>query len=80
MLVLLASVFFGGFFLPVEQLLPWVQWVSYALPVTYGAFDLREVMLRGTTPDWMYLVGPLALGLLFYAVAIVGLGRQMRRA
>jgi len=80
MLVLLASVFFGGFFLPVAQLIWQVQWVSYALPVTYGAFDLREVMLRGVTPAWMYLAGPLVLGLLFYGVAMFGIGRQMRRA
>jgi ABC-2 type transport system permease protein len=80
MLVLLASVFFGGFFLPIEQLFPWVQPVSYALPVTYGSEDLREVMLRGTMPAAVFLIGPLVLGLVFYALAMFGLGRQMRRA
>ena len=80
MLILLASVFFGGFFLRIDQLFPWVQPLSYALPVTYGTIDLREVMLRGATPAWIYLVGPLGLGLLFYLIAMVGLGRQMRRA
>jgi ABC-2 type transport system permease protein len=80
MLVLLASVFFGGFFLPIDQLFAWVRPLSYVLPVTYGTIDLRDVMLRGTTPPWIYLAGPLALGLFFYAVAMVGLNRQMRRA
>jgi ABC-2 type transport system permease protein len=80
MLVLLTSVFFGGFFLPLDQLFPWVRAVSYLLPVTYGAIDLREVMLRGDVPAWQYMLGPLVLGLAFYAVAGYGLGRQMRRA
>jgi ABC-2 type transport system permease protein len=78
--VLLASVFFGGFFLPIEQLFPWVQPLSYALPVTYGSQDLREVMLRGAMPAGEFLIGPLVLGLVFYAIAMFGLGRQMRRA
>jgi ABC-2 type transport system permease protein len=80
MLVLLASVFFGGFFLPLDQLFPWVRAVSFILPVTYGAIDLREVMLRGLQPDLQYLLGPLTLGLFFYLVATLGLRRQMRRA
>jgi ABC-2 type transport system permease protein len=80
MIVLLSSVFFGGFFLPLDQLFPQVRVVSYALPVTYGAIDLREIMLRGAVPDWPFLVGPLALGLLYYLLAALGLRNQMRRA
>jgi ABC-2 type transport system permease protein len=80
MLVLLASVFFGGFFMSLEQLFPWVHVISYALPVTYGAADLREVMLRGSAPPPALLYGPLALGLLFYLISALGLRREMRRA
>jgi ABC-2 type transport system permease protein len=80
MLLLLASVFFGGFFLPLEQLFPWVRALSFLLPVTYGSIDLREVMLRGIAPEWPYLVGPLVLGLFFYVIATLGLRRQMERA
>jgi ABC-2 type transport system permease protein len=80
MLALLTSVFFGGFFLPLDQLFPWVRVISYVLPVTYGAIDLREVMLRGATPSWIFLLGPMALGLVFYVLATFGLQRQMRRA
>ncbi len=36
MLVLLASLFFSGFFLPVEQLFPAARVISWALPATYG--------------------------------------------
>jgi ABC-2 type transport system permease protein len=80
MLTLLTSVFFGGFFLPLDQLWPQVHVLSYLLPITYGAIDLREVMLRGAAPPQAFLVGPLALGLLFYGLAMFGLRRQMQRA
>jgi ABC-2 type transport system permease protein len=80
MLVLLTSVFFGGFFLRLDQLFPWVRVVSYALPITYGAIDLRDIMLRGVRPEALMLAGPLLLGIVFYTVAGIGLRRQMRVA
>jgi ABC-2 type transport system permease protein len=80
LLVMLASVFFGGFFLPLDQLWPWLRAISYLLPVTYGVIDLREVMLRGVEPPWPLLLGPFLLGLVFYALAERGLHREMRRA
>ena len=51
MLVLLASIFFGGFFLPLDTLWGPIRAISYLLPVTFGSIDLREVMLRGATPE-----------------------------
>jgi ABC-2 type transport system permease protein len=79
MLILLTSVFFGGFFLPLNLMFSWVRGVSYALPVTYGAVNLRDVMLRGAAPDWTFVLGPTILGLALNAVALYGLRRQMRR-
>lgn len=79
MLILLTSVFFGGFFLPLNLMFSWVRGVSYALPVTYGAVNLRDVMLRGAAPDWTFVLGPTMLGLALNAVALYGLRRQMRR-
>ncbi len=53
MLVLLASVFFGGVVQRVEDLRPAVQFVSNALPVTHGIALLQGIMLRGEwSPDW----------------------------
>ena len=80
MLVLLTSVFFGGFFLPTTLLFPWVRAVTYLLPVSYGASNLRDLMLRGAIPPWPLLLGPLVLGLVFYGFAMLGLRRQIRRA
>jgi ABC-2 type transport system permease protein len=80
LLVLLTSVFFGGFFLPTNLLFAWVRTISFALPVTYGAINLRDLMLRGAEPDWQMLAAPVLLGCVFYAIALLGLHRQMRRA
>jgi ABC-type multidrug transport system permease subunit len=58
MILLLAAVFFSGFFLPLDNLLAPVQLIAYLLPVTYGISGFQEVMLRGSTPpDWM-IAGP----------------------
>ena len=51
MLILLASVFFGNFFLPIDTLYPWARVISYALPITYGVKALQDIMLRGQATD-----------------------------
>jgi ABC-2 type transport system permease protein len=79
MLVLIASVFFGGFFLPLAGLLPAVHAVSYALPVTYGIQALREIMLAGRTPGAGTLLPLAGLGLGFYVVSILVYAWQNKR-
>ncbi|HKP52381.1 MAG TPA: ABC transporter permease [Chloroflexia bacterium] len=79
MLVLLTSVFFGGFFLSLETLLEPVRAVSYALPVTYGISLFQDVMLRGVTPDTMMLLWLLVLGVGFALVSYLLFRRQFRR-
>ncbi len=49
LLVLLASVFFSGFVLAVDEFLPHAQAIAYALPVTHGIRLLQDLMLRGWT-------------------------------
>lgn len=49
LLVLLASVFFSGFVLAIEEFTPPVRVVAYLLPVTHGIQLLQDLMLRGTT-------------------------------
>ncbi|HLT18733.1 MAG TPA: ABC transporter permease, partial [Thermomicrobiales bacterium] len=79
MILLLASVFFSGFFLPLDNLNPGVQIVSYILPVTYGISGLQEVMLRGETPpDWA-LAGPAAIALATTVLAAIAFSLQFRR-
>jgi ABC-2 type transport system permease protein len=65
MLILLASIFFSGFFLALYRLWEPVQVISWALPVTYGINLLQSIMLRGQAPN-MLLIG----GLFLYAVIL----------
>ena len=80
MLVLLASVFFSGFVLPVSDFATWTQYLAYALPVTHGIGLLQEHMLRGqVTNSWM--LGALAgIGLILYVGSLLRLRRVLRRA
>jgi len=55
MLLLLGSIFFSGFFVPIDDFVLPVRALSYSLPVTYGIVELREVVLRGTPPAPLYL-------------------------
>lgn len=73
MLLLLASVFFSGFVLPLDEFLPAVQWFAYLLPVTHGIQLLQDTMLQGGTYlVWQYwaLVAIAAVVFLFTAVAL----------
>jgi ABC-2 type transport system permease protein len=47
MVVLLVSIFFTGFVLPLDQLTAPVRWVSYLVPGTYGIGGLQDVVFRG---------------------------------
>lgn len=77
MLVLLASIFFGGFFLALDTLWEPIRAISYLLPVTFGSIDLREVMLRGAAPDPATLVALAVIGVACYGAASLELNRRM---
>ena len=56
LLTLLASMFFSGFVLRIEEFQPAVQVAAYLLPVTHGIALLQEQMLNGTiTHPWQLL-------------------------
>ncbi len=51
MIVLLLSIFFSGFFLSIDRLIPEVRLVSWALPITHALDSLRDVLFRGAPVD-----------------------------
>ncbi len=58
MLVLLLSIFFSGFFLPLENFAPGVRGVGYAVPLTHAIQGFQAIMLRGDPPNdfnWLLL-------------------------
>lgn len=80
MLVLLASVFFSGFVLPVTDFAEWMQYVAYALPVTHGIATLQQLMLRGVVLDTWMLGILLGIGLVLYVISLLRLRRIIRTA
>jgi ABC-2 type transport system permease protein len=57
MFILLLSVFFSGFFLPLQNFWAPVRAVGYGLPLTHGIDGLSRLMLRGTPPTTFTWIG-----------------------
>jgi ABC-2 type transport system permease protein len=86
MLVLLASVFFSGFVLPVHDFVGPVQIVSYLLPVTHAIALLQDGMLRGQLSQPWMLFALAGIGVALYVLSLVrmqavlkGAGRPTRK-
>lgn len=81
MLVLLASIFFSGFFLSLSLLRAGVRVVSWLLPATFATQMLQNVMLRGTftADDQLLLLTLFGIGLAFFLLAWFLLRRRMAR-
>ena len=67
LLLLLASVFFSGFVLSVDEFEPFLQGIAYLLPVTHGIALVGDVMLRGDgtgAAPWLALLAIAAVTML----------------
>jgi ABC-2 type transport system permease protein len=64
MLLLLASIFFSGFFLDLRLMWQPMKVLAWSLPATYGIRMLQDVMLRGAS------IPPL----IFEGIALIGIG------
>jgi ABC-2 type transport system permease protein len=79
LLLLLASVFFSGFVLPVQEFRFAVEVAAYALPVTHGIRLLQDLMLRGGTyAGWQMLVLA-GVGLALLVITTLLLRRALRK-
>lgn len=77
MIMLLASLFFSGFFLSVGQIEGVARRASYLLPVPYGMRLLRDVMLRDAGLDRAVTLQLLAYGVVMFALALWGTRRRL---
>ena len=80
MLVLLTSVFFSGFVLPLDQFVTPLRIASYALPVTHGIQLLQDFMLRGATNESWELLVLGAIGVLLFLLTWTTVRRNLRSA
>lgn len=77
MITLLASLFFSGFFLAVEQLTYPARVLSWLLPSTFGNQLLRDVMLRGVRLDRTATMAIAAYGVLAFVLTWLGTRRRL---
>jgi ABC-2 type transport system permease protein len=80
LLTLLASVFFSGFVLPIEEFTPGVRAAGYLLPVTHGVRLIQDFMLRGWTNAGWQIAALAGLGVALLLLAWLLLRRSMTRA
>lgn len=80
MLVLLLSVFFSGFFLPLENFKTPVNLIGFGIPLAHGINAFQSIMLRGWSPsDTTWITLGIITGVTFVIVLII-FHVQFRRA
>jgi ABC-2 type transport system permease protein len=80
LLLLLASVFFSGFVLPIEEFTGPVRIAAYVLPVTHGIRLIQDVMLRGWTNEAWEMVALVIIAAVLLVATWTLLRRSMTRA
>jgi ABC-2 type transport system permease protein len=80
MLVLLASVFFSGFVLPLDQFVTPLRIAAYSLPVTHGIQLLQDFMLRGSTNQPWELLVLAGIGIVLFLLTSFTVRRNLRSA
>jgi ABC-2 type transport system permease protein len=80
MITLLVSIFFCGFFISIDRLLPTVRPVSFLLPATYGIRALQQVSFWGRAPSWELIGGGVVLALVLALLALALMRRSVRAA
>lgn len=79
MLVLLLSIFFSGFFLPLENFWEPLRAVGYTLPLTHGITGFHAVMLRGQPPSTLAWTALGAIAALTFVASLIAARVQFRR-
>jgi ABC-2 type transport system permease protein len=77
MLLLLASIFFSGFFMDLRLIREPITVLAWSLPATYGIRMLQDIMLRGSSVPQMVFLGIAAIGLALFLVDWVLLKKKM---
>jgi ABC-2 type transport system permease protein len=77
MLLLLASIFFSGFFLDLRMMWQPIKVLAWSLPATYGIRMLQDIMLRGSSIPWITFAGIALIGIGLFLVDWLILRRKM---
>ena len=77
MLLLLASIFFSGFFLDLRLMWQPIKILAWSLPATYGIRMLQDIMLRGSSIPPLVVEGLTLIGIGLFLVNWILLRRKM---
>ena len=77
MLLLLASIFFSGFFLDLRLMREPITVLAWSLPATYGIRMLQDIMLRGSSIPMLIFLGISAIGIVLFLVDWILLRKKM---
>jgi ABC-2 type transport system permease protein len=77
MLLLLASIFFSGFFLDLRLMWQPIKILAWSLPATYGIRMLQDIMLRGTSIPPVIVEGLALIGIGLFLLNWILLRRKM---
>jgi ABC-2 type transport system permease protein len=77
MVVLLISIFFTGFVLPLDQLTVPIRWVSFLVPGTYGIAGAQDVVFRGETASPLVIGGLAVYSLIMAFLAWLALRQDV---
>ncbi len=78
--ILIFFILLSGFFIPVENMPPWVQQVSRINPVRYFMFAVREMFLKGSgvAELWPELLGMAVIGGTVFGAAVLLFHRRAK--
>jgi ABC-2 type transport system permease protein len=77
MLLLLASIFFSGFFLDLRLMREPITVLAWSLPATYGIRMLQDIMLRGSSIPLLIFTGIAAIGIVLFLMDWMLLRKKM---
>lgn len=68
MLLMLASIFFSGFFLDLRLMKAPITVLAWSLPATYGIRMLQDIMLRGSSAPLLVFLGISGIGIVLFLI------------
>jgi ABC-2 type transport system permease protein len=77
MLLLLASIFFSGFFMDLRMMKEPVSVLAWSLPATYGIRMLQDIMLRGSPLPLQVFLGIAGIGIALFVIDWMLLRKKM---
>lgn len=77
MLLLLASIFFSGFFMDLRMMKEPITVLAWSLPATYGIRMLQDIMLRGTSLPLQVFLGIAGIGIALFLIDWILLRKKM---